>query len=154
MDKQPYITVEVPHKHVISDGDPTYIPEEDREDMHLANKLFWDHKHAIPNEDPKMSCRETVLEEAKRCVCTDRQNQYGSPENSFNYISDLWTMYLQNEKGVSIEVTATDVALMMILLKIARTSGHKSYSDNYVDMAGYSALAAELSMDKAMEDWK
>lgn len=103
-------------------------------------------------KDPKMSCRETVLDEAKRCICTDRQNQYGSPENSFNYISDLWTAYMRNDKKEDVIISPTDVAIMMILLKVARTARHKSYSDNYVDMAGYAALAAELAAEEELID--
>lgn len=103
-------------------------------------------------KDPKMSCRETILEEAKRCVCTDRQNQYGPPENSFNYISDLWTAYMQNDKREDVIISPTDVAIMMILLKVARTAQHKSYSDNYVDIAGYAALAAELAAEEAIDE--
>ena len=34
--------------------------------------------------------REAILDEAKKCVCSDRQNQYGSPEDSFNTIANLW----------------------------------------------------------------
>lgn len=102
--------------------------------------------------DPKMSCRETVLEEAKRCICTDRQNQYGPPENSFNYISDLWTAYMLHDKRADVIISPTDVAIMMILLKVARTARHKSYSDNYVDMAGYAALAAELAAEEAIDE--
>lgn len=98
--------------------------------------------------DPKMSCRETVLEEAKRCICQDRQNQYGAPEDSFFTIAQFWSTYLAGEKKLTHALTKEDVALMMVLLKVARTNGHKHHVDNYVDMAGYAALAAELAEDE------
>ena len=98
--------------------------------------------------DPKMSCRETVLEEAKRCICQDRQNQYGEPEDSFLTIAAFWEVYLQAKTGKVINLTRDDVALMMVLLKVARTNGHKHHVDNYVDMAGYAALAAELAQNE------
>ena len=42
-------------------------------------------------------------------------------------------------------ITAADVAIMMILLKISRTTqGEKFNLDNFVDMAGYSAIAGEI----------
>lgn len=106
----------------------------------------------MPDYDPKMSQRETVLEEAKRCICTDRQNQYGPPEDSFAYIAELWNAYIRREKHKDASLNPSDVALMMILLKVARTSGHKDYPDNYVDIAGYSALASELSFNEWAED--
>jgi hypothetical protein len=99
-------------------------------------------------DDPKMSCRETVLEEAKRCICQDRQNQYGEPEDSFFTIAQFWSTYLAGEKKLTHALTKEDVALMMVLLKVARTNGHKHHVDNYVDMAGYAALAAELAEDE------
>lgn len=99
-------------------------------------------------DDPKMSCRETVLEEAKRCICQDRQNQYGEPEDSFLTIAAFWEVYLQAKTGKIINLTRDDVALMMVLLKVARTNGHKHHVDNYVDMAGYAALAAELAQNE------
>lgn len=99
-------------------------------------------------EDPKMSCRETILEEAKMCICHDRQNQYGSPEDSFAAIANYWSIYLLNSKKIVEPITSKDVALMMVLLKIARTEGHAHHADNYVDMAGYAALAAELAQNE------
>lgn len=98
--------------------------------------------------DPKMSCRETVLEEAKRCICQDRQNQYGAPEDSFFTIAQFWSAYLAGEHKLKCIISKEDVALMMVLLKVARTNGHKHHVDNYVDMAGYAALAAELAEDE------
>lgn len=99
-------------------------------------------------EYPKMSCRETILEEAKMCICHDRQNQYGSPEDSFAAIANYWSIYLLNSKKIVGAITSKDVALMMVLLKIARAEGQAHHADNYVDMAGYAALAAELAQNE------
>lgn len=99
-------------------------------------------------ENPKMSCRETILEEAKMCICHDRQNQYGSPEDSFAAIANYWSIYLLNSKKIVGAITSKDVALMMVLLKIARAEGQAHHADNYVDMAGYAALAAELAQNE------
>lgn len=38
--------------------------------------------------------REEVLETAKKCVCGDREQDYGSPERSFDVIARLWNAYL------------------------------------------------------------
>jgi hypothetical protein len=83
--------------------------------------------------------RKHILSEAERCVCTDREEQYGSPENSFYKISKLWNAYL----GDNI-TDAHDVAIMMALLKIARISTGQVKLDNYIDLAGYAACAGEL----------
>lgn len=86
--------------------------------------------------------RKEILETAIKTVCEDRQDQYGDPEDNFNVISDLWGTYLD------IPITGQDVAMMMALLKIARIRNGQHKDDNYVDLAGYAACAAER-MDTA-----
>lgn len=44
--------------------------------------------------------------------------------------------------------TASDVANMMILLKIARGANGKPKEDNWIDIAGYAACGGELQGDK------
>ena len=83
--------------------------------------------------------RKETLERAAKIVCTDREAQYGRPENNFSVIAGLWSVYL----GVHID--AHDVAAMMALLKIARIKSGQRKADNYIDLAGYAACAAELA---------
>lgn len=85
--------------------------------------------------------RTEILEAAKRCVCGDREQDYGSPENDFKIIADLWTAYL------GYEVAAVDVAAMLALLKIARISSGHAKEDNWVDLAGYAACGGELETE-------
>lgn len=53
--------------------------------------------------------REEILNAAKQCVCQDRNDQYGSPEDNFETIAGLWTMYkfATREKAVC-EFTAEE----------------------------------------------
>lgn len=85
--------------------------------------------------------RKECLEEAGKAVLTDRENTYGAPEDNFRSISHLWSVYL------GIGISPENVANMMILLKIARTASGKYNPDNYVDIAGYAACAAEIGAD-------
>ena len=39
------------------------------------------------NGGTERTTRETVLDAAKRCVCGDREQDYGSPENNFRTIA-------------------------------------------------------------------
>lgn len=87
--------------------------------------------------------RESILEAARQCVCTDRQSQYGTPENSFNTIAHFWEDYLR-ANGQQVEIDSKDVAAMMALLKIARISTGHGKTDNWVDLAGYAACGGEL----------
>ena len=103
--------------------------------------------------------RAEILEAAKACVCGGREQDYGQPENNFETIGLLWSVYLnaahpgilelktENFSNNKVEFenffTKTDVAMMMALLKIARISAGAG-SDSFVDLAGYAACAGEM----------
>ena len=91
----------------------------------------------------KPTTRKTILDAAEKCVCQDRQDTYGRPEDSFGAIADLWMAYL----GTGQEIDPVDVANMMVLLKIARAKENPKHQDNWVDMAGYAACAGEIAAD-------
>ena len=93
--------------------------------------------------------RAHVLELARKCVCSDRESQYGSPENNFALIAAFWGLYLEEKLQLTeIEIKAEDVAMMMALLKIARCTTGQVKLDNYVDLAGYAACGGEIAMKK------
>jgi len=83
--------------------------------------------------------REATLKEAHKIVCEGREADYGSPEQNFAVIARLWSDY------VGYPISPTDVAVMMALLKIARIRNGKFKEDNFIDLAGYAACAAELA---------
>lgn len=92
--------------------------------------------------------RPEILDTAKKCVCGDREQDYGSPESNFQTIADLWRIYL---KGYNI--TAVDVAAMLALLKIARIASGNHKDDNWIDLAGYAACGGEISsLTEAVSD--
>ena len=82
--------------------------------------------------------RKSVLEQAEKTVCVDREKQYGSPENNFKLIAKLWSVVL------GITITPKMVAIMMNLLKVARIISGQHKTDNWVDALGYMACGAEL----------
>ena len=90
--------------------------------------------------------RGQVLESAYRCVTGERPEDYGTPENHFEVIARLWTVYLRQACPTSdgkLTVAGRDVAPMMALLKIARATTSDNM-DNLIDLAGYAACAGEL----------
>lgn len=98
---------------------------------------------AEPRKTQQPTTRKTILDAAEKCVCHDRQDTHGRPEDSFGAIADLWTAYL----GTGQEIDPVDVANMMILLKIGRAKGNPKHQDNWVDMAGYAACAGEIAAE-------
>lgn len=89
-----------------------------------------------------MQIRQKILDKAKDCVCGQRQQDYGNPEDNFALIGRLWTEYMNRP---DVRFTAKDVAMMMALLKVARIRSGKGTLDCYVDLAGYAACAGELA---------
>ena len=94
-----------------------------------------------------MNTREKVLKEALNCVNGEREKQYGSPEDNFRRIADLWSVYLTSlfeDEKIVVDIDPIDVAKMMVLFKIARSNGDEDKLDNYIDILGYGACAAEI----------
>lgn len=84
--------------------------------------------------------RAEILAEAGRIVTTDRNNQYGEPENLFGLIAKYWTAHLDGDADIS----AYDVAVMMGLMKCARMAANPQRRDSAVDACGYLAIAGEI----------
>lgn len=116
------------------DNDFNKLPEE-------AKLFIKDTNQDIVTEN----IRKYVLKEAEKCVLQDRNKTYGEPENAFNPVAQFWTTYLEAtfSKREPKMLYPEDIPIMMVLFKIARQIENPVYSDNYIDMAGYAACAAE-----------
>lgn len=90
--------------------------------------------------------RKEILDRAEKCVCRNREQEYGSPEDNFQCIANLWGAY----KGV--EFSPLDVSMMMALLKIARIKTGTATDDSFVDLAGYAACGGEIAESKTQSD--
>lgn len=91
--------------------------------------------------------RAEILDAAKRCVCGERELDYGTPENSFKVIGALWEIYIMERcagTDVQVCIVPEDVAAMLALLKIARIATGHGKDDNWIDLAGYAACGGEL----------
>jgi hypothetical protein len=82
----------------------------------------------------------SLIKDAGALVNGDRQASYGRPEDNMGRIAGMWSAYLNKS------VSASDVAQMMVLLKIAR-SVNTYKRDNYLDAIGYIVLAEALHED-------
>jgi hypothetical protein len=82
--------------------------------------------------------RGFVLDQAKALITGERAKQHGEASETHGKIAERWSSRL------GCTVTSKDVALMMIDVKLVRNQHNPTAEDNYVDIAGYAALAAEL----------
>lgn len=99
------------------------------------------------SEDAKRKLtRADILHAAEKCVCGQREQDYGTPEDNFETIAELWETYLRRacvDEAGGVYIDANDVAMMMALLKIARIAAGGGKADSWIDLAGYAACGAE-----------
>lgn len=91
---------------------------------------------------------ESALEQAQRLVSSDRNSVYGDPKDNFDTTARLWDAYLDRRRASHIERNPTpfeilpiDVAVMMILVKVARLANTPDHPDSIVDIVGYGLTA-------------
>jgi hypothetical protein len=87
--------------------------------------------------------REVLIQACE--ALDERDETRGAPEETLDRIAAMWTAYLRDHSmHIDTDLDGKDAALMMALLKIARAQVGRHDIDNYVDGAGYLALAAEM----------
>ena len=80
---------------------------------------------------------EDALQLAKELIMGPRAKTYGDKIVNHANIAKMWSAYLDKE------ITAHDAAVMMALLKVARTEFGAPTADTYVDAAAYMAIEGE-----------
>ncbi|QEP08841.1 hypothetical protein F0M17_02265 [Glutamicibacter sp. ZJUTW] len=80
-----------------------------------------------------------MLTTAEQLINGDRAKDYGDASENFQRIANLWTPIL------GVQVTATDVALCLTQLKVARLITSPAHKDSWIDAAGYIALGGEIA---------
>lgn len=83
--------------------------------------------------------RSEILEEAIHLINGDRNNDYGDPVDDFDTTASFWTTYIERTIRARGELNLRphDVAVMMMLLKVARISWTPEKRDHWADIAGY-----------------
>ena len=87
-----------------------------------------------------------ILEEATKLASGQREIDYGDKTKNHENIAKLWSAYL------NYTVTPHDVAILMCLLKIARTKLGAISKDTYMDMSAYSAIAGEIKFKEPKKE--
>ena len=86
------------------------------------------------------------LKEADTLISGQRHKDYGDKTKNHKNIAKLWSAYLD------VPVEAHDVAILMVLLKIARTKLGDVSKDTYTDMAAYGAIAGEIKFKEKKDE--
>lgn len=119
------------------------------------------HKYMCEDIDEQSTKKKPypILEEVEKILGGDRRESYGEANASFKRIADYWNAYLchkrdlvdrsAHEEDLPYEflrgayLDTHDVAMMMVLFKIAREENGHTH-DSCVDIIGYTALADEM----------
>ncbi|HOA75230.1 MAG TPA: DUF4406 domain-containing protein [Phycisphaerae bacterium] len=89
----------------------------------------------------------SVLDTARKITEGARRDDYGHPADDFERAALMWTGILRSKLVPDQQVTATDIPLCMIAIKLARQS-HRHKRDNLIDIAGYARTAAMVAGDE------
>jgi hypothetical protein len=93
-----------------------------------------------------MKAAAETLRIAAEAVCGERNQSYGSPADDFRTQGEMFSSYLSRTNGAKVVVTASDIAALMILVKVARQA-HQPKADNWIDAAGYAACGAQCDSE-------
>ena len=72
-------------------------------------------------------------------VVDKRRTDYGEPEDLFEHIAARWSQVLR------VRVTAAQVAVCLMDLKLARLAHNPKHLDSLVDVLGYGACLREIT---------
>ena len=131
-------------------GTPKEVLEKDVSHTFGGNAGFYGSsssvsRETIPEEPPTLpplSTRADILEDALSKINGDRHEEYGDAAENFDRIAGYWNAHL----GLNAFITPSDVAAMMVLLKISRLHGDGSKAvDTFVDICGYAAIGGEIA---------
>jgi len=90
-----------------------------------------------------------LLNEAAELVSGPRAEQHGDMLDNFENIAEMLNAFMRIRRDLTEPLTASQVAICMALMKIARTqSGAADNPDDLLDAAGYIAIASDLSDDE------
>ena len=98
--------------------------------------------------DPSAARKRACLEAAINACCGDRALNYGAPEDNFRRIAELWNAWFSvrvTPPGENMPFGPVDIAVMNILLKVARLANTPSHNDSWIDIAGYAACGADIT---------
>ena len=72
-------------------------------------------------------------------IVAERGKTYGDPRPNLERTAALWSAILGHP------VTAHQVALCMVAVKVSRAVASPGHADNYTDIAGYAEIAKRLA---------
>jgi hypothetical protein len=89
-----------------------------------------------------------LLQQANDLINGPRQSDYGDTLLNFAQIAMIWNGLLSTKLGKGNFITAEDVALCMMGLKMARLAKFPDHYDSILDVAGYAGCYDKLQQER------
>lgn len=83
----------------------------------------------------------SILSQAQETI-DDRHERYGDCNNVMAATAEMFRVYQGLKPGAS---SAHDAAVFNIIQKLVRIGSGQNHADNWIDIAGYASLGAEVS---------
>jgi hypothetical protein len=93
--------------------------------------------------------KQELAAEAVKLVTSSRQKAYGPPEQNFERICRLWNAHMINRGLLQPDTSGldpSDVAVFMVLMKLARLAETPDHRDSVVDVLGYALCYGEIEL--------
>lgn len=103
-------------------------------------------------KDVELLPRASVLHEAEKLTCGDRNNDYGPPTQDFQRTADLLNAlgYKRIDAADTVlDILPSDVAIMIAQVKVSRLMHSRGKRDSWVDLAGYAGCGYECAQEEA-----
>ena len=88
-----------------------------------------------------------LLTAAADLVSGERAAAHGDMHETHRNIATLWNVYMAMRPDATLPLLPSDVAMMMSLMKIARSQNGADNPDDLMDAAGYLGIASQLRGD-------
>jgi hypothetical protein len=88
-----------------------------------------------------------MLRHAAELVGGQRAQDYGDKTVNHIRIAELWNYWLEESRKNDADrrITPYDVAMMMMMVKVARLMHTPGHQDSHVDIAGYASILEEIA---------
>lgn len=94
-------------------------------------------------EVPKNAAQPGFFEQARQLIRGQREKDYGDKLTNFTHIARSWNALL-SKRIPGINLTAEDVAAMMIVMKLCRLQHSPDHADSILDVAGYAGCYDDI----------
>lgn len=101
------------------------------------------------SRDQAVKTPTTINQIAEELINGQRQQDYGDKLSNFTQIAMLFSGVLAHKLNPGTTITADDVALLMIQVKVARLAKTPTHFDSIVDIAGYAGCLSKLQLERA-----